>query len=84
MPTVERKIRTIKERRVRAYLQSIPYTLMFSLLWYLVEFCVIMINLLPDQQRDDPTSPQGSFTGLKVDYARQLRISFDVSELVQW
>ncbi len=75
VPIVERKIRTIKER-VRAYLQSIPYTLMFSLLRYLVEFCVIMINLLPDQQRENPTSPQESFTGLKVDYAKQLRISF--------
>jgi hypothetical protein len=76
VPTVERKIRTIKEERVRAYLQSIPYTLTFSLLRYLVEFCVIMINLLPDEQREDPTSPQESFTGLKVDYANQLRISF--------
>jgi hypothetical protein len=76
VPTVERKIRTIKERVIRAYLQSIPYTLMFSLLRYLVEFCVIMIKLLPDEQREDPTSPQESFTGLKVDYAKQLRISF--------
>ena len=75
VPIVERKIRTIKER-VRAYLQSIPFTLMFSLLRYLVEFCVLMVNLLPDEQREDPTSPQESFTGLKVDYAKQLRISF--------
>jgi hypothetical protein len=75
VPIVERKIRTIKER-VRAYLQSIPYTLMFSLLRYLVEFCVTMINLLPDDQRVDPTSPHEAFTGLKVDYNRQLRISF--------
>ena len=75
VPIVERKIRTIKER-VRAYLQSIPYTLMFSLLRYLVEFCVTMINLLPDDQRVDPTSPHETFTGLKVDYNRQLRISF--------
>ena len=35
-----------------------------------------MINLLPDQQREDPISPQESFTGLKVDYVKQLRISF--------
>ena len=75
VPIVERKIRTIKER-VRAYLQSIPYTLMFSLLRYLVEFCVTMINLLPDDQRVDPTSPHEAFTGLKVDYNKQLRISF--------
>jgi len=75
VPIVERKIRTIKER-VRAYLQSIPYTLMFSLLRYLVEFCVTTINLLPDEQREDPTSPYELFTGLKVDFAKQLRISF--------
>ncbi len=75
MPIVERKIRTIKER-VRAYLQSIPYTLIFSLLRYLVEFCVTMINLLPDDQREDPTCPHEAFTGLKIDYNRQLRISF--------
>lgn len=75
VPIVERKIRTIKER-VRAYLQSIPYTLMFSLLRYLVESCVIAINLLPDEQREDPTSPYELFTGFKVDYKKQLRISF--------
>ena len=75
VPIVERKIRTVKER-VRAYLQSIPYTLMFSLLRYLVEFCVISINLLPDDQREDSTSPYEAFTGMKVDYAKQLRMSF--------
>jgi hypothetical protein len=75
VPIVERKTRTIKER-VRAYLQSIPYTLMFSLLRYLVAFCVTMINLLPDNKREDPTSPYELFTGRKVDYAKQLRISF--------
>ena len=75
VPIVERKIRTVKER-MRAYLQSIPYTLMFSLLRYLVQSCVTMINLLPDGQREDPTSPYELFTGLKVDFKRQLRISF--------
>ena len=75
VPIVERKIRTIKER-VRAYLQSIPYTLIFYLLRYLVEFCMPMINLLPDDQREDPSSPHEAFTGLKVDYNRQLRKSF--------
>jgi hypothetical protein len=35
-----------------------------------------MINLLPDDQREDPTSPYEGFTGLKVDYVKQLRISF--------
>ena len=34
------------------------------------------INLLPDEHRKDPTSPYELFPGLKVDFARQLRISF--------
>ena len=75
VPVVERKIETLKER-VRSYLQSLHYTLMFSLLRYLVEYCVVMINLLSDNQRVDPTSPYELFTGEKVDYKKQLRISF--------
>ena len=43
VPIVERKIRLVKER-LRAYLQSIPYQLMFSLLRYLVEYVTLMIN----------------------------------------
>ena len=35
-----------------------------------------MINLLSDNQRVDPTSPYELFTGNKVDYNTQLRISF--------
>lgn len=75
VPVVERKIRTLKER-VRSYLQSLPYVLMFSLLRYLVEYCITMINLAPNNQREDSTSPYELFTGKKVDYQKQLRISF--------
>ena len=75
IPVVERKIRLVKER-LRAYLQSIPYQLMFSLLRYLVEYVTIMLNFEPNSQREDPTSPYELFRGLKIDYKRQLRISF--------
>jgi hypothetical protein len=75
IPVVERKIRVVKER-LRAYLQSIPYQLMFSLLRYLVEYVTIMINFEPNSQREDPTSPYELFRGQKIDYKRQLRISF--------
>jgi hypothetical protein len=75
VPIVERKIRLVKER-IRAYLQSIPYQLMFSLLRYLVEYVTIMINFEPNSQREDPTRPYELFRGQKVDYKRQLRISF--------
>ena len=75
VPIVERKIRLVKER-VRAYLQSIPYQLMFSLLRYLVEYVTLMLNFEPNSKREDPTSPFELFRGLKIDYKKQLRISF--------
>ena len=75
VPVVERKIRVVKER-LRTYLQSIPYQLMFSLLRYLVEYVTIMLNFEPNSQREDPTSPYELFRGQKIDYKRQLRISF--------
>jgi hypothetical protein len=46
VPVVERKIRFVIEQ-IRAYLQSIPYQLMFLLLRYLVEFVTLMLNLEP-------------------------------------
>lgn len=75
VPVVERKIRVVKER-IRATLQSIPYQLMFSLLRYLVEYVTLMLNFEPNSTREDPTSPYELFRGLKVDYKKQLRISF--------
>ena len=75
VPVVERKIRVVKER-LRTYLQSIPYQLMFSLLRYLVEYVTIMLNFEPNSQREDHTSPYELFRGQKIDYKRQLRISF--------
>ena len=46
VPVVERKIRLVKER-IWAYLQSIPYQLIFSLLRYLGENVTRMLNLEP-------------------------------------
>jgi hypothetical protein len=77
VPVVERKIRLVKER-IRAYLQSIPYQLMFSLLRFLVEYVTLMLNLEPNSTREDSTNPYPYelFRGLKVDYKKQLRITF--------
>ncbi len=75
VPIEERKIRLVKER-IRAYLQSISNQLMFSLLRYLVEYMTLMLNLEPNSIREDSTSPYELFRGLKVDYKKQLRISF--------
>jgi hypothetical protein len=49
---------------------------MFSLLRFLVEYVTIMLNFEPNSQREDPTSPYELFRGQKIDYKRQLRISF--------
>ncbi len=72
---VERKMRLVKER-IRAYLQSIPYQLMYSLLRYLVEYVTLMLNFEPNSKREDTTSPFELFRGNKIDYQKQLRISF--------
>ena len=49
---------------------------MFSLLRYLVEYVTLMLNLEPNSTREDSTSPYELFRGLKIDYKKQLRISF--------
>lgn len=75
VPVIERTIETVKER-VRSLLHGLPYTLPFSFLRYLVEYVNIMLNLEPCQQREDRTSAYELFHGRKVDYERQLRITF--------
>ena len=75
VPVVERKIRQIKER-VRAVVNTLPYTVPESLMRYLVLFCVSRINMLPSSTRVDRTSPRELFTGRKVDYKRDLRVGF--------
>jgi hypothetical protein len=70
IPVVERNIRTVKER-IRAYLQSIPYQLMFSLLRYLVEYVTLMLNLEPNSTREDSTSPYELFRGVYLSVIMQ-------------
>eukprot|EP01036_Dinobryon_divergens_P061852 gene61852-biopygen30294 len=49
---------------------------MFSLLRYLVEYVTLMLIFEPNLKREDTTSPFELFRGHKIDYQKQLRISF--------
>ena len=75
VPVVERAIETVKER-VRSHVTSLPFTLTKLLLTYLVLFCVSRLNLLPSSNSLDKVSPHEQFTGLKLDYARDLRCGY--------
>ena len=75
VPVVERNIQTIKER-VRGFLRTLPYTLPFNLLQYLVKFCVISINREPSTKRYDGYSPRELFTQMKLNYNRDIRFFF--------
>lgn len=75
VPVVETKIKTIKER-VRAVLSGLPYSLPANLLPYLVYYCATRVNMAPSSLRSDKASPRELFTGRKIDYATDLRVSF--------
>ena len=75
VPVVERKIRLIKER-VRAHIHSIPFNLSQTLLVYLIYFVVACINMLPNHNRMDRTSPKELLTGRKINFDTDLRIGF--------
>jgi hypothetical protein len=75
VPLIERKIRQVKER-VRAILSVLPYSLPRQLLEYLVDYAVSRINVTVTSSRDDNLTPREAFLGRKLDYVRDLRVSF--------
>jgi hypothetical protein len=75
VPVVERMIETVKER-VRAHVTTLPFILTKLLLTFLVLFCVSRLNLLPSSNSLDKVSPREQFSGLKLDFARDLRCGY--------
>jgi len=71
----ERKNKVIKER-FRAVKNGLWFVLPLILVRWLVYYCVSRINMLPSHQHSDLTSPKENFTGRKVDFKRDLRLSF--------
>ena len=75
VPVVENKIRQLKER-IRATVSALPFQLPFSLMRFLVFFCVSRLNIMPRGTRVDERSPRELLTGRKLDYKRDLRYCF--------
>lgn len=75
VPHVERKIGTLKGR-IRSIHHSLPWNLPYTLLRYEVKYASIVMSMVPHHGRMDPTSPYEQFYGRKVDFKRQLRLSF--------
>jgi len=82
-PIVERKIRVIKER-CRAIVSSLNYKLPICLVKHLVSYVITRINMLPSKSvhvLSGFRSPRENFYGRKLDYNKDLAISF--GEFVQ-
>ena len=77
---VERKIRLIKER-VRCHLSTLPFKLAYSLLKWLVMYCVYNINMIPYHDGAGYwVTPREMFTGRKCNRKRDL---YSFGEYVQ-
>ncbi|CAN0030781.1 unnamed protein product, partial [Sphacelaria rigidula] len=77
---VERKIRLIKER-VRCHLSALPFKLPYSLLKWLVMYCVYNINMIPYHDGAGLwVTPREMFTGRKCNRKRDL---YSFGEYVQ-
>lgn len=75
VPVVERMIRTIKER-YRCHVNDLPFVMTSDLRRYCIYFCVRSLNLQANSQSTDGTSPWEQYSGMKLDYKRDLRVAF--------
>jgi hypothetical protein len=75
VPVVERKIKTVKER-VRAIVNSLPYTLPESMMKWLIFYCISRLNMHPSNTMMDSTCPRENFSGRKINAATDLRGEF--------
>ena len=74
VPVAERAIRVIKER-CRCIDSGLPYTVPLRLARYEVYFVVSRINAVP-RKSGGATSASEKFKGVKLDYARDVRLGF--------
>ena len=75
VPTVERKILTIKQR-VRSYENSLPFVMTKLLLIWCVLFCIFRINIQPSRTSNERTSPLEQFSSRKLNAKTDLRANF--------
>ena len=72
---VERKISTLKGR-IRSVVLGLPFPLCKFLMICCVLFCTSRLNMIPCSSRDDYVSPYEHLTGRKLDFRRDLALSF--------
>ena len=72
---VERLIQTVKNG-ARCTIFTLPYTLAFSDMKFLIEYIMLCVNMLCNSQRVYGVSPREAFTGRKVSVKRDLRAPF--------
>jgi len=75
VPMVERKIRTIKER-IRAVINTLPYSLTEKLEEWLVRGSIYTINLVPTRNSYEFASPREKLYGCIIDAKMDLRHGF--------
>lgn len=76
VPVAESKIRVVKER-VRAIASSLPFLMTRLILRYLVFYATQKINMMPSSAKlGARVSPFEAYRGRKLDYNRDVRISF--------
>jgi hypothetical protein len=75
VPVIDRAIRVVKERG-RAIITMLPYRCPFLFIPYLVYYCVMHINMMPKSTSVDRISPREEFTGRKINYKTDVRVSF--------
>jgi hypothetical protein len=80
VPLVEEKIRQVKNM-VRGQINTLPYSLPYALLIWLVYFCVSRINLVPSSSTAEFISPREMMLGQKISLKNDLGYVF--GELVE-
>lgn len=71
----ESKIRRLKER-VRSHVSVLPFAITPRSMRWLVTFVVNRMNMIPCKSSEDNISPREKFTGLKIDWNRDLKLGF--------
>jgi hypothetical protein len=66
VPIIERKIQVIKQS-IRAHLATLPFTVPYSILPWLVLFCVFRLNRRPSNSMEDNLSSRERYSGRKIE-----------------
>lgn len=75
VPIIENRVKIVKER-FRAIVNTLPYELPGALIAHCIYFIVQRLNQLPSHTRSDPTPPAELWLGRKLDFDKDVRVTF--------